>query len=297
LSTLTKVLIVLLTVFSIFLCGIVVTYVANAENQKERADGLQRNIQTARANQADAEQQLEDEKARAQAEKTKLDQQITELGARITALEGNLDLATRERDQLVQKVANMTAAVENATAASQKQTELFEAAQQEVQDLRADQDNRKKELDETNQMLLEKLALIAQLEGKVRQLTEENQEVESSLNQYLQQYGRVATRPATTVAPAGTAVQPVVMGPTAQTRLISLSGQVTGVDMNSGFVEISIGAASGVRPQMKFHILRGDRVVADLRILETWPDKAVGTVQLLQQGAAPRAGDKVTTNL
>jgi myosin heavy subunit len=297
LSTLTKVLIVLLTVFSIFLCGIVVTYVANAENQKTRADGLQRNIRAAESREKDAQDQLEEEKLRAQTEKAKLDEQITGLSTQITALEGDLDLAKRERDQLVQKVANMTAAVENATAASKQQTSLFETAQQEVQNLQADQTNRRKELDETNQMLLEKMALIAQLEGKVRQLTEENQDVESQLNQYLQQYGRVATRPPTTVAPTSTTVQPVVLGPTAQTRLIGLNGQVTAVDMGSKLAEISIGAAAGVRAQMKFHVLRGDRVVADVRILETWPDKAVGVVELLQQGLEPRAGDKVSTNL
>ena len=48
---------------------------------------------------------------------------------------------------------------------------------------------------------------------------------------------------------------------------------------------------------MKFHVIRGDRVVADVLILETWPDKAVGNVVILQQGLEPRAGDRVATNL
>ena len=56
-------------------------------------------------------------------------------------------------------------------------------------------------------------------------------------------------------------------------------------------------AAAGVRPEMKFHIIRGDLVVADVLILETWPDKAVGSVIPLQQGMEPRAGDRVATNL
>ncbi len=292
-STLTKVLIVLLTVFSIFLCGIVVTYVASANNYKKEADDAKRTIQAAKSKEADAKQQLEEEKQKALAEKAKLDEQLLALDTQVKSLEGDLDLVKRERDQLVQKVANMTAAVENATAASKQQTTLFETAQQEVQKLQAEQTNRRKELDETNQMLLEKLALIAQLETKVRQLTEENQDVESRLNQYLHQYGRVATRPETTVAPTGTAARLV----TAQTRLIGLNGQITAVDMSSELAEISIGAAAGVQPQMKFHVLRNDRVVADVRILETWPDKAVGKVSLIQKGMEPKAGDKVSTNL
>jgi len=295
LSTLTKVLIVLLTVFSIFLCGIVVTYVANAGNQRERADTLQRTISSAKSNEADAKQQLEDEKKRAQDEKAKLNEQILAFDTQIKALQGELDMAKRERDQWSQKAAGMAATAETAAVTAQQQTALFETAQQEVKNLRAEQDNRGKELAETNQMLLEKLALIADLEGKVRQLTESYQEAEGRLNQYLQQYGRIATTPATTVAPRAT-VQPMALAP-AQTRAISLNGQVTAVNMATKLAEISIGAAAGVRPEMRFHIIRGDRVVADVLILETWPDKAVGSVILVQQGMEPRAGDRAATNL
>lgn len=300
-STLTKVLIVLLTVFSIFLCGIVVTYVANAENQRERADGLQRNIQAARSREAQAQEDLEAEKQRAQSEKAKLDEQILALGTQIKNLEGQLDAASRERDQWAQKAAGMAAAVETANAASKQQTTLFETAQVEVQNLRTEQTNRRKELDETNQMLLERMAVIAQLEEKVRRLTEENQEVETRLNQYLQQYGRIAAKPSTTVAPRPTGgalpMQTAAPTPMAQTRTINLNGQVTAVDMKSKLAEVSIGAAAGVRQEMKFHITRGDRWVADLLILEVWPDKAVGIVDLVQQGMQPQAGDRVATNL
>jgi cell shape-determining protein MreC len=190
----------------------------------------------------------------------------------------------------------MAATAETTTAAAQQQTALFEAEHQKVATLEAEQTNRRKELDETNQLLLEKMALISDLEGKVRQLTESYQEAESRLNQQLQPYGRIATTPATTVAPR-TTVQPMALAPTAQTRTINLNGQVTAVNMTSKLAEISIGAAAGVRPEMRFHVIRGDRVVADVLILETWPDKAVGSVILLQQGLEPRAGDRVATNL
>ena len=132
-------------------------------------------------------------------------------------------------------------------------------------------------------MLLERMAVISELEEKVRRLTEENQEVETRLNQYLQQYGRIAAKPPTTVAPRNTNVlpmQPVAAAPTTQTRTIALNGQVTAVDMKNKLAEISIGAAAGVRQEMKFHITRGDRWVADMLILEVWPDKAVGIVDL-----------------
>jgi myosin heavy subunit len=299
LSTLTKVLIVLLTVFSIFLCGIVVTYVANAENQRDRADGLQRSIQAAKSSEADAQQQLDEEKKRAQAEKAQLDEQIAAKSMEINDLKGKLDDAERMRDQWAQKAAGMAAAVETANAASKQQTTLFQTTQQEVQQLRAEQTNRRKELDETNQMLLERMAVVSQLEEKVRRLTEENQDVETRLNQYLQQYGRITAKPQTTVAPRATSVLPMqsMAGAPAQTRTINLNGQVTAVDMKSKLAELSIGTAAGVRQEMKFHVTRGDRWVADLLILEVWPDKAVGIVDRVQQGMEPRVGDKAATNL
>ena len=293
-STLTKVLIVLLTVFSIFLCGIVVTYVANADNQRERAETLQRNIGAAKSSQTAALQDLEAEKQRAQAEKNKLDAQISELGVRVSTLQTELESLKRENNQLVQRVASMGGAVENANATAQQQTKLFEAAQQEVRSLRAEQTNRQTELDETNQMLLAKLGIISDLEKKIRQLTEENQELTSRANQYLQQYGRMAAKPATTVPPVGGAARPAMP---AQTRKIDLNGQITAIDLKSKLAEISIGTAAGVQQDMQFHVTRGDQFVADITILEVWPDKAVGLVQRVQPGMLPQTGDKIATNL
>lgn len=49
-STLTKILIVLLTLSSIFLCGIVVTYVANAEDYKQKNRFLMTSLSAAKEN-------------------------------------------------------------------------------------------------------------------------------------------------------------------------------------------------------------------------------------------------------
>ncbi len=294
-STLTKVLIVLLTVFAIFLCGIVVTYVANAENQRERADRLQRENQAARRTQESALLDLENEKKAAQALKAQLDAQINELGLQVKQLQAELDGVKRENAQLLQNVAAMAATVETANATAKQQTQLFETAQQEVQNLRTEQSNRRKELDETNQMLMEKMAVIAQLQEKNRGLTEENQELETRLNQYLQQYGRIATRPPTTVPPGTTVVRPVQPAPPPKTRPIALNGKVMAVDMKNRLAQISIGSAAGVRQDMKFYVTRGDRFVANILILEVSPDTSVGILDLVQ--VQPQVGDNVATNL
>lgn len=300
-STLTKVLIVLLTVFSIFLCGIVVTYVANAENQRERADTLQRSIQSAKATQTAAVEELEEAKKAAEALKAELNDQITALGLKNKELLAQIDEVKRQNNVLMAENQQQRATATQANELATKEHDLAKATQAQIVALQADQTNRKKELDETNQMLLEKMAVISELDAKVRRLTEENQDVEARLNQYLQQYGRLATRPQTTVAPRNIGVQPVQSmsggAPTAQSRPIALNGQVTQVDTKNKYVAISIGAAAGVKQEMKFHITRGDRWVADILILDVQPDVAVGIIDLAQQGMEPRAGDTAATNL
>jgi hypothetical protein len=299
LSTLTKVLIVLLSVFSLFLCGTVATYVGSSENFRKKATDGEQQLKAARETRRRAEQDLEDGTKAAKIEKDKLDAQIIALTAQATKLQGDLDIAARMNLELQQKVAGMADIMANANSTTKQQTTLFEGERQKVQALEGDRINREKELAETSQSLLEKVTIIAQLENKVRQLTQENQELGTRVDQYLVQYGKIASRPPTTVAagtPTARPVQPIATV-AAQTQSIALNGQVTAVDVRSHLVEISIGVAAGVQKDMVFHVTRGDQYVADIQIVEVWPDRAVGVLNLVKPGIQPQASDKVATNL
>jgi hypothetical protein len=299
LSTLTKVLIVLLTLFSLFLTGIVVTFVATAENYHKTAKDNKTLLDAAKLTRDNAVDVAEKKKAEVEATKADLGAKIAERDTQIAKLQGDLDIAKRLNSELQQKVASMTDVMANASATVKQQTTLFENERQKVQSLEADRVNREKELTETGQALLEKVTIVAQLEDKVRQLTQENQDLGTRLNQYLVQYGKIAAQPPTTVAPGSAMARPVppVTAVPPQTKNISLNGQVTAVDVQNRLVEISIGTAAGVRQNMTFHVIRGDQYVASILILEVWPDKAVGKLDLVQQGMQPQAGDKVATNL
>ena len=65
--------------------------------------------------------------------------------------------------------------------------------------------------------------------------------------------------------------------------------------MSKRLAQISIGSAAGVRQDMKFYVIRGDRFVANILILEVSPDAAVGILDLVQ--VPPQVGDSVATNL
>lgn len=300
-STLTKVLIVLLTVFSLFLCGIVVTYVASAEKFRTTANDTKRRLDAAQQTRTKAENDLTDGLKTAKVEKDKLDAQMSALSAQVTKLQGDLDMAKRENAQLVQQGASMASAAQASSAGEKEQRALFQTEHQKVQSLEADRINREKELAETSQTLLEKVTIIAQLDDKVRQLTQENQDLGTRVNQYLVQYGKVAARPPTTVvagSPLARPIQPIAAVSSLQdTKSIALNGQVTRVDLPNRLAEISIGTAAGVRQDMRFHVVRGDQFVADILILEVWPDTAVGRLDLVKTGMQPQTGDKVATNL
>jgi uncharacterized phage infection (PIP) family protein YhgE len=299
LSTLTKVLIVLLTVFSLFLSGIVVTYVANADKYRDAAKDANTKLDSAKKTQENAVRVSEEARQAVETLKTDLGAKLAERDTQITKLQGDLEAAKRANDQLQVKVASMADIMANASAAVKQQTTLHEAAQQKVQTLEADRINREKELAETSQTLLEKVTIIAQIEDKVRQLTQENQDLGTRLNQSLVRYGQAATRPPTTVAsgtPVARPAPPIATVPP-QTKSLGLNGLVTLADMKSRLVEISIGTAAGVRQDMVFHIVRGDQFVADMQIVEVWPDKAVGVLSLVKQGMQPQAGDRAATNL
>lgn len=299
-STLTKVLIVLLTVFSLFLCGIVVTYVASADNQRKAADDLRGQKQRATELKNKADRDLETGIQAAKVEKDKLDAQIIALSAQLTKLQADLDMAKRENAQLVQQGASLASAAQASSAGEKEQRALFQTEHQKVQSLEADRINREKELAETSQTLLEKVTIIAQLDDKVRQLTQENQDLGTRVNQYLMQYGKVGAQPPTTVL-AGSSLarpmQPIAAVLARETKSIALNGQVTRVDLPNRLAEISIGTAAGVRQDMRFHVVRGDQFVADILILEVWPDTAVGRLDLVKTGMQPQVGDKVATNL
>lgn len=289
-STLTKVLIVLLTVFSIFLCGIVVTYVANATNQKERADKLDRDWRAARTAREAAQNDLAAAKDQADQMRRDLEAQMSGLKVTISDLEAKLESVQRENTQMAQRVRDMGASVQQANELQSSQMQLAQAAQQQVAALEAERTRLSKELAETDHALMEKMAIVAQLEEKTRQLTEANQDLETRLSQYLRQYGQAAAAPAPVTQRTG-----IVQLATPVARDIDLNARVTAVDIRNSLAELSIGSAAGVRPDMRFHVTRDQQFVCDVRILEVGPDQSVGILERIQ--VSPRVGDAAATNL
>jgi translation elongation factor EF-1alpha len=79
---------------------------------------------------------------------------------------------------------------------------------------------------------------------------------------------------------------------------IGLNGLISTVDLENSLAEISIGAANGVKQNMKFHVTRADKFICDIVILDVEPDNAIGTLELMDvTKEQPKTGDNVSTNL
>jgi len=293
LSTLTKVLIVLLTIASIFLCGIVVTYVANADNYKQKYDTQLSEYQAAKENEGNAQTQLNNTIEEKDRDTEKLGEQIASLEEQINTLKSDLLTAGRERDDAQRRKGNYEAILVDYAKTVEVNAQLQGDAIATATKVEAERIKQNKELKDTTAALMENMAIVRQFEEASKRLLEEKTELQNKLDLYLQQYGKAiaAPVPVTTMRGAVRVATP--------TRDIDLNGSITEIDLKNLLAEISIGTADGVKEGMRFHLTRDNKFICDVVILDVWPEKAVGWIELLQDQPQdqPKIDDKVSTNL
>ncbi len=291
-STLTKVLIVLLTLSSIFLCGIVVTYVANADNYRQKYLDEKRVKDAKVESEKQAQKDFNDIKNKMDTQKTELGNEIAALDRKKRELETDLTEAIRradEKDLLASKWEDLTIEF---TKTNESQRQWLEDTLAKLKAIEVEQIEGDKELKETTAALIEKMTIIETLEKQSKFLLEEKTYLQNELDKLLRRSGR-AVAPPVPVTPTKEKVR--VAPPTVD---IGLKGLITTVDLENSLAEISIGAASGVKPNMKFHVTRVDRFICDIVILDVEPEKAIGTLELMDvTKEQPKAGDNVSTNL
>lgn len=289
-STLTKILIVLLTVSSIFLCGIVVTYVANADNYRQKYNDLKADRDSFSKKVNGLTKQVNEKVKEKQQLEDKLSSKITSLKAEIKELQINLKNVERERAGLVQKVNSWASIVKDFSQTNDKQGQLLKNTLEELNKVQAEQIRERKELKETTASLIEKMAIIEMLEAEKNRLLEGKSELRSRLDQFLQPLGKV------TAAPVPVTPEKAVARPATPTvRDIALQGLINKVDLKNSMASISIGETDGVKEGMKFYVTRGDKFLCELLIIDVEAEEAVGVLELVQQ--QPRFGDNVSTNL
>ena len=291
-STLTKVLIVLLTLSSIFLCGIVVTYVANAENYRQMYNRLRVEKDAAVENEQNAKKQFNELQNQTKEEKDKLNNEIAALDREKGELGTKLKEAERQVAALIEEAGKWKAITRDFYDTNDKQRQLLEDTLATLKTIEAEQIQSDKEIKDTTAALIEKMAIIDDLEKQLKQQIEEKTALQNELDKLLQRTGKAvaAPEPVTPIKERAQVALPTVD--------ISLNGLIMAVDLENSLAEISIGAANGVKQNMRFHVTRGDKFICDIVILDVEPEKAIGTLELMDvTKEQPKAGDNVSTNL
>ncbi len=288
-STLTKILIVLLSLFSIFLCGAVVTYVSTAKNYKaeletqrdennvlvaenrSRADIFNEKVAQMRQLEKDLNDDL-------QVLQQKFDNKVVEWRtARRTSLDyqRKVNNLTGIFTSFEQTIANMEQSL------TLTQAQLDKTREVSIQD--------RQYLNEIQARLGELLVHMQTLETDKRRLLEEKDDLEKQIlavdsGVSIETTGVVtpeidfASRPADT-RPGG----------------LDLKGLIT--DVGDSLVTISLGADDGVSKGMLFYVCRGDDYICDIRITNVETDKAAGVPELVQPQMPPRINDNVSTKM
>lgn len=290
-STLTKILIILLTISSLFLCGYVVQYVSSVDKYKVKFEEKQRQLSAKEKEIVGLNENLKNEKnTRYQLEDSK-NKQIAALTKQINEFQDEIDTLKQEKADLLAKVESWIDIANNLTTATNAERDRFDKTFSELGKTKGDLMLEQQRLTDTSNSLIEKESLIDLLEVDVKRLTEEKMALENKLNRLLRPYGETAAAQKP-VTPQKDLAQPTAL---ATTQKIDLKGLVTGIDIKNSMAKISIGISDGVKKTMRFHVSRGSDYICDIVIIDVATEEAVGMLELIQK--QPKIGDSVSTNL
>ena len=278
-SILTKISVVLLVVLVLVACPVFITQATvppdfrqkwlEAESKCTLAGMHAKNSQLAMLKK---DAQLAEETARANSAEAARDKLVGELSDKIDKLRADLVAQRARTERLSVVLAGQETIIKNVNARSDR----LEA---EGKDYRTQLNTRIEKNSRLSVMLKEsqsrehRLMVIARVDKE--RIADLERQVEEE-----------RAKPATTAGQAtpqpGSGQPPLPPPP---------DGTITAV--KSGIASINIGSAHGVRPGMKFAIVRGPHFIGYLRISQVRMQHAAGTVS--DNRLAPKAGDKVTS--
>jgi chromosome segregation ATPase len=268
----------------------VVTYIANANNYKEKYTKLSSDRAALEQEKESLNNQLKEKIQQKDDAEKSLNNQLASLKTRADDLQTKITGVEREKNELLERVNSWASITKDFQATTDKQTQLLSTAQEDVKQLKAEQIKLSKELEQTSAAVVEKNALIDAAEAEKRRLIEEKSDLQNRLDKVAQGGGKVGAASAPVTQGKGKA-----MPAQATTETINLKAQISEVDAKNSLATISIGSADGVKEGMKFHVTRGDEFICDVLIVNVDTEKAVGVLELVQQ--SPKVGDNASTNL
>ena len=283
-GVLLKVFVVLVTMLSVMLVAMIVPFVANSENYKQRLDDTL-------VAKAAAEEMARLRQSELNATQNRQSEQIAMLNAsrnnlttQINLLTGKLAESEAQTQSEKTKLSKFDADWSRLTAANQQYAQITKELQTELKQRReqlVDQQTRGIQLADRNNDLESQLEALTRQVRRVQEnlthLQEQNADLERKLAQVPPQW-----------QPEETTVAPFVPD-------TPIRGQITRVEPleDETFVEVNVGKNDGVAPNMKFLVHRGSQFLGSLIITNVDMQNAAGRMQLVQGQVA--VGDLVLT--
>ncbi len=284
-SVLTKVFALMLSLLSIFLCGVIVVFVTNTADWKKAYEEQVTYREAAQVQAAVASESQAQTVAR-------LDKLISSLQNQILSLE-------KEKAQLQSQLDTSQVAKAQAENKSSTAVGLSKSLQDTIANMFKAQQDIQTELDKNHQQMIVAQTRVIDLERALDSERVKSAQLNTLSRQRLEQIHELENDNAAirsrlqAVALQSEELRPG--GQVTQTRVqeagVPISGQITGID--DSLAAISVGSSSGVRKDMTFYVYRNDQYLGNLLITHVEPTEAVGRM-IGMQGSA-MAGDKVTT--
>lgn len=285
LSTLTKILVVLLSLFSIFLCGMMVSYVGSANNYRK----LYKEEQTARdAAQSDAIKKADlykEQVAKTKELEDRLRLEINALQERNNQMAANLQKTERLSQEYQARADSWKGVMTGFEQSVSTMLDSLKLTQDQLEKARAQNIQDQKELNQLTADLYDKIVQLQRLESERRRLLEQKTELEKQVTQFASGTTVIAASPVTQISdnarPAGTPISSDIQG------LI--------MEINQSLVTLSVGSADGVQKGMTFHVVRGSEFLCNVVVTDVDINKSAGILEMVQQ--QPKIGDTVATKL
>jgi chromosome segregation ATPase len=289
LSTLTKILIVLLTLSTIFLCGITVTYVGTATNYKKLYTERNSKIQSLTKDNDYKAEQINSLEDKVQNTKDSYEKRIESLDKELATRGLELETCQRTLSDTETRLKDNAAILADSMATVATNNKLRQEAESKRADLEKIKQNNEKQIKELNDRVLSLETKIDLIETEKRQLVEDKTQIQNRLDQLLQVTGQRA------FAPENVTLSTDKAKPAPPMRALDLEGVINEVKLQDSLASISKGSADGVKDGMRFHVLRDNKYICDIVIFSVDADQSSGFFELAGENQ-PRPGDIVKTN-
>jgi chromosome segregation ATPase len=289
LNSFTKVLAVLLTLVSIFLCGAVVTYVIDTSNVMDKNETLETNYDALKSKTNMQLRQADEGLVKAKNEIKSLNERVAALENEKTEIMIELKNAQHDVVKWQDRVNGWAGVIKSFEQTISEMEKTLIATRDQLSGEQVESVKLSNRLNEMTTALDEKIVMLEALEAEKRRYQEKNAMLEEKIAKL--QEGKSISK---------TLAEPVTMAPSANASMAGTNyadAPIQGVvnDIQNDLVSISVGKADGVKPGMKFHVARGVNFICDITITDVDINKSVGVIGLSSN--MPRIGDSASTEL